>query len=85
MTITQAQRIRYEGSGGQVTVVSKPVPLSVRRALEQALADHIANREAAGPGWGSHNAIVRAGTTNGTSHFFTGEEPAYGDWLVTIR
>jgi len=80
--ITSAQRISYDG--GQVTAVSKPVPIFVRRALEQALADGLASREFAGPGWGSHNAIIRAGTTDARQQYYSGQEPAFGDWLVTI-
>ena len=79
-TITLAQRIRLGDE--LVTVVGGPVR-NIRQAIANALDEGKASREPAGPGWGSHNAIIRVGA-GAAWDCYSGDEPEYGDWLVTI-
>ena len=78
-TITRAQPVSIRD--GIITVRGRAIRGAQLGAVREAYRDHLYIRETAGPGWGSHNALLRTVPED----VATGDELWYGDWLATIN
>lgn len=65
-----------------VTALRGPARGFLLGAVREAYRDGLYREEPAGPGWGTHNRILRM---HDGEPYYTGEELWYGDWLATVQ